>query len=378
MSIAISPLELLLDDENPRFVVLSSREQADIRKYLVTYEDVCALAVGINNYGGILLGERVVALKRGEKYVVIEGNRRTCALQLLLNPELIPDGFRHRFPAASDRLIEACQTIEVDLVPTREAALELMTKRHIEGVKQWKPLAKKQFFASNYAVGRTVSNLSIITGMKESDIKADIRDYKFFLAAYTTYCACHLDFHGQIVDLKIDPFLRLFKALFAFNGTKVKPVDILRITYTESHDTVSGLPAEIFMGIVQRAFEEATITERVNTRNTLEDVTGVIVALNAVIQAEAVNESEGSNLQDNNNLQHASAGNNSSGATPQSSANTANSTNGSTGGASTEVNTSSENNSTSGISPSEPASAEPAPGGPTPGGPAPRTFFEAL
>ena len=40
MAIAISPLDLLLDTENPRFVILQSREQADIRKYLVTYEDV--------------------------------------------------------------------------------------------------------------------------------------------------------------------------------------------------------------------------------------------------------------------------------------------------------------------------------------------------
>lgn len=34
MAIAISPLDLLLDTENPRFVILQSREQADIRKYL--------------------------------------------------------------------------------------------------------------------------------------------------------------------------------------------------------------------------------------------------------------------------------------------------------------------------------------------------------
>lgn len=373
MSITISPLDLLLDDENPRFVVLSSREQADIRKYLVTYEDVCTLAVGINNYGGILLGERVVALKRGENYVVIEGNRRTCALQLLLNPALIPDGFRHRIPVTSDRLIETCQTIEVDLVPTREAALELMTKRHIEGVKQWKPLAKKQFSASNYAAGRTVSNLSLITGMKESEIKADIRDYKFFLAAYTTYCACHLDYHGQIVDLKIDPFLRLFKASFTFNGAKVKPVNILKISYTDSHDTVSGLPADIFMGIVQRAFEETAITEQINTRNTLKDVSGVIAALNTVIQAETVNENRGANSQENNNTHRASAGNNSGGATSQSSTNPETSSNRSTGGASTEANTSSGNNSSSGFSSSGVAS-----GGPPPGGPAPRTFFETL
>ena len=50
MAIRVSPLDLLLDTENPRFVILQSREQADIRKYLVTYEDVCQLATDINTY----------------------------------------------------------------------------------------------------------------------------------------------------------------------------------------------------------------------------------------------------------------------------------------------------------------------------------------
>lgn len=57
-----------------------------------------------------------------------------------------------------------------------------MTKRHIQGVKQWKPLAKKQFFAANYQDGRgqSVQDLSRITGIREGEIKDDIRDYKFF------------------------------------------------------------------------------------------------------------------------------------------------------------------------------------------------------
>lgn len=304
MPINISPLDLLLDDENPRFVVLSKRGQADIRKYLVANEDVCTLTTEINNFGGILPGERVVALDRNGRYVVIEGNRRTCSLQLLLNPALIPDGFQHRIPTATDKLKKSCQLIEIDLVPTREAALELMTKRHIEGVKQWKPLAKKQFFASNYAAGQTVSNLSRITGMRESDIKADIRDYKFFLAAYNTYCIKHSNFNGQIVNLKIDPFLRIFKAKFPYDGTEVKPVEILKISYTENHDVVSELPIDDFTNIVQKVFEEATITEKINTRNTLKDVTGVIATLDKIAQTEELgctkhtNSSVAVNIQD--------------------------------------------------------------------------------
>lgn len=359
MPIIVSPLSLLLDDENPRFVVLNSRGQADIRKYMLTYEDVCELATGINEYGGILPGERIVVLKQDDKYVVIEGNRRTCSLQLLLDPTLIPEGFRHRIPTASDKLRESCQTVEVDIVPSREAALELMTKRHIEGVKQWKPLAKKQFSASNYDAGLSVPTLSQITGMRESDIKADIRDCKFFLSAYNDYCTAHPDYREGLVDLKIDPFLRMFKAKFLYKGIETKPVDVLKISYTDEHNTVSGLPQDVFKRIVQTTFEETVISERINTRNTLKDVTGVIAELDALEQIENTNENSGSS---------ASGDSSTNGSTPSHTPPGGHPSSGATSGGSVSGNASS-----GGAAPGNPT-----PGGPAPGGPAPRTFFESL
>lgn len=346
MSVTVSPLELLLDEENPRFVVLNNREQTDIRKYLVTYEDVCALAVEINDYGGLLPGERIVALKQDNHYIVIEGNRRTCSLQLLLNPTLIPEGFSHRIPVASEELKKACHTIEIDLVPTREAALALMTKRHIDGVKQWKPLAKKQFSATNYATGLSVTELSRITGIRESEIRSDIRDYKFFLAAYTQYCSDHPDYHGQIIDLKIDPFLRIFKAKFQYNDAEVKPTDMLRISYTEDHDTVSSLPLNIFTSIVQTVFEEAVIEERINTRNTLADIPSIIASLDSNTRTETT------------------------ASTPPAESENSDST-----PTSTSPNSSLPDDTTT---PYNPSSTNVGSGGPTPGGPAPRVFFETL
>lgn len=365
MSITVSPLSLLLDDENPRFVVLNSREQTDIRKYMVTYEDVCELAVGINDYGGILPGERIVVLARDDKYVVIEGNRRTCSLQMLLDPTLIPEGFRHRIPAASEKLRESCQAIEADIVPSRDAALELMTKRHIEGVKQWKPLAKKQFSASNYDAGLSVSNLSRITGMRESDIKSDIRDYKFFLSAYNDYCSAHSDYQGMLVDLKIDPFLRVFKAKFLYKGIETKPVDALKISYTDTHDTISELPQDIFKRIVQKVFEEAVISERINTRNTLEDVTGIIDELEALEQAEGRDANSDNSASDNSSTNGATPPNGTSPGKQLS-------------GGSTPGNAVSGNTPSGGSTPDTSTTGTPAPGGPAPGGPAPRTFFESL
>ncbi len=284
MTITISPLDLKLDTKNPRFVVLQSREQFDIRKYLVTYEDVCQLATDINAYGSLLPGERIVILIENGDYIVVEGNRRTCSLQLLLSHNLIPDGFKHRFPPTSVSILENCNMIEVDVLPDRNTALELMSKRHIKGVKQWKPLAKKQFFASNYkdGLGQSIQNLSKITGIKEGEIKEDIRDYKFFFSTYEKYITSHPDFNKEIINLKTDPFWRIFKAKFPYKENKIKPSDFLKISYDEMLNTVSALDESLFNRIVQLVFEKAIVTEEINTRNVLTDVKGIFPLLQEV------------------------------------------------------------------------------------------------
>ena len=359
MSLIISPLDLLLDTQNPRFVILASREQADIRKYLVTYEDVCQLASAINDYGSLLPGERIVVLQENDEYVVIEGNRRTCSLQFLLSRNLIPDGFAHRIPPTSASIIENCQKIEIDVLPNRDAALELMTKRHIEGVKQWKPLAKKQFFAANYkdGQGQSVQNLSKITGIKEGEIKEDIRDYKFFFSTYEKYCAIHPDFSKEIIVLKTDPFWRIFKAKFEYpTGNKVSPAGFLKITYDDKYNTVSDLPASLFERITQLVFEKAIVTEEINTRNILTDVDGIVPLLKQV--ADNPDEKPPS-----------------SDGTPQDNSDDEQPHSGTQGDTSGETSTPPDiGDSSTGDSGKTSGSS----GGPMPGGPPPRSFFEAI
>lgn len=367
MSITISPLDLVLDTQNPRFVILARREQADIRKYLVTYEDVCQLATAINEYGSLLLGERIVVLQENGKYVVIEGNRRTCSLQLLLSRDLIPDGFAHRIPHTSAKILENCQSIEVDVLPNRDAALELMTKRHIQGVKEWKPLAKKQFFAANYkdGHGQSVQNLSRITGIREGEIKEDIRDYKFFSNVYEKYCAAHPDFDKEIIVLKTDPFWRIFKAKFEYPvGMKVSPKDFLKISYDDTFNTVSALPPALFEQITQLVFEKSIVQERITTRNVLSDIEEIRPLLQAVMDSIEVSPP---NDGDTSCGDGAAAGAN---GTQQPPANGGNGEHPPQGGANggraggQDGNTGGDNGDQS--------------GGPRPGGPPPRSFFETI
>jgi hypothetical protein len=290
MPISISPLSLELDSQNPRFIILPNREQREIRKYLLTYEDVCQLAVAINTYGGLLPGERIVVLKENNKYIVIEGNRRACSLQLLLSRDLIPKGFLHKIPIASDTILKICNKIDVDILSDRNAALELMSKRHIEGVKSWKPLAKKQFFAANFrdGNGQTIQNLSLITGITENEIKEDICDYKFFFSAYKEYSKKHKDFKKEIINIKTDPFWRIFKAKFEYpiGGNKLSPKKVLKITYDEKYNVRTILEKKLFTDIVQLVFVKSVVEEQVNTRSVLSDVDGILPFLEKILKNE--------------------------------------------------------------------------------------------
>jgi hypothetical protein len=348
MTISISPLELKLDSENPRFVIIPNRNQSDIRRYLVTYEDVCSLLTEINNYGDLLPGERIVVLKEKNKYVVIEGNRRTCSLQILLSGKLIPKGFEHKIDATSKEIIKHCQKIEVDVLPNREAALALMTKRHIGGVRQWKPLAKKQFFDSCFkdGKGQTIENLSRITGISVGEIKTDIRDYKLFQSAYKNYCKAHADFNKEIIYLNTDPFWRLFKAKFEYpRGNKTSPKVFFQIIYDDKFNTSSSLDNTIFNKIVQISFEKAIVTEQVNTRNVLTDIDSIMPLLEKL-------EKKRNALETNNNEPREEEGNDNA-------------------------------KDPAAEYPVEPSQipqggGSSSPGGPKPGGPVPNSFFETI
>jgi len=357
MAITISPLDLVLDDKNPRFVILTRRDQAAIRTYLVTYEEILKLTTDINEYGGLLPGERIVVLEENNKYVVVEGNRRTCALQFLLSRELIPGIFKHKIPYASESVIKNCSKIEVDVLENSNAALELMAKRHIQGIKQWKPLAKKQFFAVNYrdGKGQTIRELSEITGIKEHEIRNDIRDYKFFLDVYQKYVSTHKDFKRELIELKTEPFWRIFKAKFKdAKGNKVSPKDFLKISFDKTHNTVSGLPSSLFEQITQLVFEQTIAEGATNTRNDLTGVNGIDSLLQAVETSADVGGNEAVSAEHSVN----------------------------TGGASlTKV----EQEGANPVHPHEPENkngSSPAPGGVSggqrPGGPSPDPFFQTI
>lgn len=103
-SIPISRIFLGLD--NPRFEPVASEGEAI--SVLCATENVYPLAADIVKQGSLNPLDKIalLPLKSGgkrETYTVAEGNRRICALKLLIDPELAPLKLRAKFEALSEK-----------------------------------------------------------------------------------------------------------------------------------------------------------------------------------------------------------------------------------------------------------------------------------
>jgi len=93
-SIVVSPLDLYLDDKNPRFRITTNPSQAVIR-----------FVNKIVDMGTIMPGERIIIHEEKWKMIVLEGKRRTTAYQMRMDRSLIPDKYKARIHEASPKLL---------------------------------------------------------------------------------------------------------------------------------------------------------------------------------------------------------------------------------------------------------------------------------
>lgn len=179
-SLTINLDDLLLDTKNPRFIIPPNASQKNIIEYLVQHENVIELAHGINKNHSLFAGERIIAIKENNRYVVLEGNRRICACKILMNPELI----RNVQPASIANIITFDETkknikyINVDVMPDRTQSQSSLAAKHIDGIKKWSPISKYKYFANSFDTGKSIDEIAQITGVTKSKIIAGIKEYR--------------------------------------------------------------------------------------------------------------------------------------------------------------------------------------------------------
>ena len=171
-------LKLKLDSLNDRIEILPKSSPKEIRAKLLETERIVELANNIVASKGLMAGERIIVLREENHFVVLEGNRRTCACQMLLDRTLVPENLRSRFPTISEELKQAITRLDADVAPSREAAEIVITRRHTEpGIEQWSPMAKQRRVARQIAKGKSIDEISVESGMKKALIVKSLREY---------------------------------------------------------------------------------------------------------------------------------------------------------------------------------------------------------
>ena len=151
-SISVRVLDLYLDSKNPRHEPISDRQK--IIEHLVKTEKIKILAKDISEKGISPLDLPAIIKDGKGNFVVVEGNRRICALTLLNDPELCPEGDKTYFKNLSEKSEIIPEELNCILFDSREEANIWIELRHNGeqggvGLVTWDASQKARFFDSS-------------------------------------------------------------------------------------------------------------------------------------------------------------------------------------------------------------------------------------
>lgn len=138
--------KLEFDPENPRFYRLNDRAGSDdaVIEEMLDDESVqdLMLSIGEQDY---FPGEPILVVKKGKKFVVVEGNRRLAAVKLL-NGDLKPPKKKEKgVQIILDEAVYKPSNLPCLVYKNREDVLRYIGYRHITGVKEWDALSKAKY-----------------------------------------------------------------------------------------------------------------------------------------------------------------------------------------------------------------------------------------
>ena len=179
----LKALEILLDSENPRLNLITNSSQSEIRKALLEQEDVIELLESILDNKGLFPGEDIIVIKEHDKYKVLEGNRRVCAVQCLLDPSLAPINFRDevkKLVENSDIDTKRMENLSALVAPSWEAAQKTITARHTHyRIKKWAYVLKWRRDFKQFQINHNVDTVSLILGEDKGEIINNLKNYAY-------------------------------------------------------------------------------------------------------------------------------------------------------------------------------------------------------
>ena len=191
---------LLLDKENPR---LASKEAGDsqfeLAKILWSEMAVDELVLSISANGFFseeplfVIPEHNNASSDGDKFVVIEGNRRLAAVQILKNDEWRKRLNIKEVPELSEAVLQSLERLPVSIYERREDLWAYLGFRHINSPMPWDAFSKSKYVALVHdEYGIPLGEIAKRIGDRHSTVERFYRGYKVLREA-----EAKTDFHTE-------------------------------------------------------------------------------------------------------------------------------------------------------------------------------------
>ena len=165
----LSISQLHFDPENPR---LSKKHlpEKDIILELIEKEDVLTVVESICRLG-YFPNEALLVVKRDNKNIVVEGNRRLCALKLIQQPSLAPE-----VQDKVESYLGGVDKKELENVPTctinQQDADTIRIKRHTTSpIKKWETSMQASFYRSLVDDGMSIGDLCESHNLKKGEVE---------------------------------------------------------------------------------------------------------------------------------------------------------------------------------------------------------------
>lgn len=277
--------ELYLDEKNPRFIVPQNSSQQSIVDYLIENEEVEQLANDIAKSGGLYAGERVIVTEENGRWIVLEGNRRICACKILMNPSLLAN---RRLASVdkidllmNDKLKQSLSMVDVDVMRNRLEAQSSLAAKHIDGIKRWSTISKYKFFVLEFDAGKSIEEISMITGVSLSKIKTGLKEYRIidYVLKLSFWTKEEREEYLNLQEIKTTRLTRLFSAKPS-NPESKRLRDIIDLDYDDNYFIKTSLDRDVFDKILhivaQAAFIPNYASDFNGTRSTYEDIPQLI------------------------------------------------------------------------------------------------------
>lgn len=155
----ISVDDLELDKNNPRLPnYMRGKSESEIIDYMILEESTLELMQAIGEKG-FFPGEQLLVVAKGNKFIVVEGNRRLTAVKLLNNPDIATAQSTIVKKIEKEAPFKNIQSLPCMVFEKEEDIHDYLGYRHVTGIQSWNLRQKAQYLT--YLKEKNFPNLSI-------------------------------------------------------------------------------------------------------------------------------------------------------------------------------------------------------------------------